>query len=140
MSPVPFAVRGDLPVSLKTAVKNALLSMKDNPQFVAASKRWFLDPNQEKGLPNLDAYYNPLREIAKNVDLAADYHAPSILASAFRVFQEGWAMLPAAVRMVTLNAARAVGLNDRGALQAGLRADLIVVDLDEVGYPHVRAS
>jgi alpha-D-ribose 1-methylphosphonate 5-triphosphate diphosphatase len=46
--------------------------------------------------------------------VAADYHAPSILASAFRVFQEGWATLPAAVRMVTLNAARAVRLNDRG--------------------------
>jgi alpha-D-ribose 1-methylphosphonate 5-triphosphate diphosphatase len=72
--------------------------------------------------------------------IAADYHAPSILASAFRVFQEGWATLPVAVRMVTLNAARAVGLNDRGAIQTGLRADLIVVDLDQAGYPHVRAS
>ncbi|MBV8717608.1 MAG: hypothetical protein JO020_29690 [Chloroflexi bacterium] len=42
--------------------------------------------------------------------------------------------------MVTLTAARAVGLADRGAIQPGLRAGLIVVDLDEAGFPHVRAS
>jgi phosphonate transport system substrate-binding protein len=65
----PFAIRGDLPPSLKTAVKNALLSMKDDPAFVATSKRWFLDPAPERGLSSLDAYYNPLREIAKNLDL-----------------------------------------------------------------------
>ena len=50
-----------------------------------------------------------------------------------------WVSLPAAVRILTLNA-RAVGLTDRGAIQRGLRADLIVVDLDEAGFPHVRAS
>ena len=65
----PFAIRGDLPPSLKTAVKDALLAMKDDPAFVVTSKRWFLDPSKEKGLPSLDAYYNPLREIARTLDL-----------------------------------------------------------------------
>ena len=36
---------------------------------VKRSKRWFLDPHVERGLPTLDAYYNPLREIAKKLDL-----------------------------------------------------------------------
>jgi phosphonate transport system substrate-binding protein len=65
----PFAIRSDLPATLKTAVKEALLSMKDDAQFVATAKRWFLDPHQERGLKSLDAYYNPLREIAKQLNL-----------------------------------------------------------------------
>jgi phosphonate transport system substrate-binding protein len=65
----PLAIRGDLPPSLKSAVKAALLQMKDDAPFVATSKRWFLDPSPERGLPSLDAYYNPLREIAKTLDL-----------------------------------------------------------------------
>jgi alpha-D-ribose 1-methylphosphonate 5-triphosphate diphosphatase len=37
--------------------------------------------------------------------------------------------LPEAVRMVTLNPARATGLDDRGALAPGLRADLVRVHM-----------
>jgi phosphonate transport system substrate-binding protein len=65
----PFAVRGDLPPTLKQAIKEALLAMKDQPDVIARSKRWYLDPSKEKGLPSLDAYYNPLREVAKTLDL-----------------------------------------------------------------------
>jgi hypothetical protein len=43
--------------------------MKDDPAFIATSRRWFLDPSPERGLSSLDAYYNPLREIAKTLDL-----------------------------------------------------------------------
>jgi alpha-D-ribose 1-methylphosphonate 5-triphosphate diphosphatase len=72
--------------------------------------------------------------------ISADYHAPSLLASAFKVFQCGWATLPEAIRMVSLNAARAVGLHDRGAIPPGLRADLALVRLDSAGFPHVEAT
>jgi len=72
--------------------------------------------------------------------ICADYHAPSILAAAFKVFHAGWASLPDAVRMVSLNAARAVRLMDRGAILPGLRADLLVVDVDDGGFPHVTRS
>src|SRR5262249_31931117 len=65
----PLAVRGDLPPSLKQAIKDAVLSMKDDPDAVARTKRWYLDPSREKGLSSLDAYYNPLREVAKALDL-----------------------------------------------------------------------
>lgn len=65
----PFAIRGDLPQTLKDAVRDALLAMKDDPEFIKTSKRWYLDPHAERGLPNLDAYYNPLREIARKLDL-----------------------------------------------------------------------
>jgi hypothetical protein len=43
--------------------------MKDDPAFIATAKRWYLDPSKERGLTSLDAYYNPLREIAKTLDL-----------------------------------------------------------------------
>jgi phosphonate transport system substrate-binding protein len=65
----PFAIRGDLPASLKSAIKDALLSMKDDPEFVKTSKRWYLDPHKERGLTSLDAYYNPLRDVARMLEL-----------------------------------------------------------------------
>lgn len=65
----PFAIRSDMPKSFKDAVRDALLSMKDDAEFVKVSKRWYLDPHKEAKLPSLDAYYNPLRDIAKALDL-----------------------------------------------------------------------
>ena len=72
--------------------------------------------------------------------ICADYHAPSMLAAVFRIVDEGLKDIPSALRMVTLNAAQAVGLADRGAIQAGMRADLILVQLDSLGFPHVEAT
>jgi alpha-D-ribose 1-methylphosphonate 5-triphosphate diphosphatase len=58
---------------------------------------------------------------------SSDYVPASLLQSAFLLRDTvGWA-LPKAVNTVTLNPARAIGLHDRGALEPGLRADLIRV-------------
>ena len=65
----PFAVRSDLPASFKQAVKAALMTIKDNPATVPQLKRWYVDPTQELGLKNLDAFYDPLRDVAKLLDL-----------------------------------------------------------------------
>ena len=69
--------------------------------------------------------------------LCADYHAPSLLCAAFLLVNEGLLDLPHAVRMLTLNAAQAVGFGDRGAIHVGLRADLALVSLDGDALPHV---
>ena len=60
--------------------------------------------------------------------LASDYHYPSPLRAAFRLaelqicaFEEAW-------RMVSRGPARLLGLSDRGDLEPGQRADLIVLD------------
>lgn len=59
--------------------------------------------------------------------LASDYWYPSMLLAIFRLIDEG--MPPQqAWPLVCGNAARAVGLEDRGRLEDGLRADVIVVD------------
>ena len=50
----------------------------------------------------------------------------------------GWA-LPKAVNTITRNPARAIGLNDRGELCPGLRADLIRVRLSG-DMPIVRSA
>ncbi|WP_105383782.1 alpha-D-ribose 1-methylphosphonate 5-triphosphate diphosphatase [Neorhizobium alkalisoli] len=71
--------------------------------------------------------------------LSSDYvplsllHAPFVLADDV----EG-VSLPKALAMVTATPARTVGLNDRGRIEAGLRADLVRVH-HEQGVPVVRA-
>ncbi len=65
----PFAVRTELPDSFKATVKDALLSVKDNPELVAQTKSWYVDPAPELGLEQLDQYYNSLRDIATLLDL-----------------------------------------------------------------------
>jgi alpha-D-ribose 1-methylphosphonate 5-triphosphate diphosphatase len=57
--------------------------------------------------------------------LCTDYHPPSLLAS---VFQETGEPLPERVARVTRAPADVVGLDDRGRIEPGARADLVVVD------------
>jgi len=65
----PFAIRTEMPESFKTAVKELLLDLKDNPGFISEAKYWFVDPHEEYGLETLDQYYNVLRDIARLLDL-----------------------------------------------------------------------
>ncbi len=65
----PFAVRSNLPASFKAALKAALLDVKNQPDLVTKINEWYVDPTQDMGLKNLDAFYNPLRDIAKLLDL-----------------------------------------------------------------------
>lgn len=73
--------------------------------------------------------------------LSSDYvpfslvHAPFVLAA-----DEGGITLPQAIRMVSTTPARAVGLEDRGRIADGLRADLVRVRLrDDKGVPIVKS-
>lgn len=60
--------------------------------------------------------------------LSSDYVPASLLLAAFQLPARVPAIdLPAAIRTVTLNPARATGLDDRGAIAPGLRADLVRV-------------
>ncbi|MNL25969.1 Alpha-D-ribose 1-methylphosphonate 5-triphosphate diphosphatase [compost metagenome] len=58
--------------------------------------------------------------------LSSDYYPASLLQAAFLLAaQDDNCDLAQAVRMVTQAPARAAGLNDRGELAPGLRADLV---------------
>ena len=59
--------------------------------------------------------------------LCSDYHPASLLVAAFRLPEITAMSLPEAIRLVTLNPAQAAGLNDRGEIAVGKRADLVCV-------------
>jgi len=59
--------------------------------------------------------------------LSSDYYPPSLLAAPFFLALRGEMELPEAVRLVSSAPAMAVGLNDRGSLTPGLRADMVRV-------------
>ncbi|MDX5935998.1 alpha-D-ribose 1-methylphosphonate 5-triphosphate diphosphatase [Acidithiobacillus thiooxidans] len=70
--------------------------------------------------------------------LASDYVPHAMLEAAFALTRMGLIKLPEAVQMVSLAPARMLGLEDRGALQIGMRGDLLRVrDFDN--HPLLRA-
>lgn len=70
--------------------------------------------------------------------LASDYLPSSLLAAAFQLAGRGATSLPAAVALVTSGPAEVVGLADRGRIEVGQRADLLLVD-DDGAWPTLRA-
>jgi alpha-D-ribose 1-methylphosphonate 5-triphosphate diphosphatase len=60
--------------------------------------------------------------------LASDYYYPAPLVAAFRLATDGVLPLPQAWRLISTAPARAAGLDDRGLLGEGHRADVILVD------------
>jgi alpha-D-ribose 1-methylphosphonate 5-triphosphate diphosphatase len=75
--------------------------------------------------------------------LSSDYVPGSMLSGAMRLVKDGIMTLPQAIATVTRTPALATGLNDRGALHEGLRADLIQVHMAQLSdgtcHPVVRA-
>jgi len=74
--------------------------------------------------------------------LSSDYVPSSLLGAAMQLVNDGLVTWPQAVAMVSRNPARAARLEDRGALETGLRADLVQVRLctlpDGTRHPVVR--
>jgi alpha-D-ribose 1-methylphosphonate 5-triphosphate diphosphatase len=60
--------------------------------------------------------------------LASDYYYPAQLLAAFRLAADGVLPLPDAWDLISAAPARAAGLEDRGVLAEGQRADIILVD------------
>ena len=72
--------------------------------------------------------------------LAADYH-PSAMLPAVLVLSKTDALgLAGAARLTSLNPARALGLEDRGEIRAGMRADLMIASDAGVGRVHATLS
>ncbi|WP_428483140.1 alpha-D-ribose 1-methylphosphonate 5-triphosphate diphosphatase [Rhodopila sp.] len=60
--------------------------------------------------------------------LTSDYFYPAMLRAAFVLAERGVLDLPRAWALISSNPAAAAGLADRGAIEAGRRGDLVVVD------------
>ncbi|MEJ0070866.1 MAG: alpha-D-ribose 1-methylphosphonate 5-triphosphate diphosphatase [Pseudomonadota bacterium] len=72
--------------------------------------------------------------------LTSDYYYPAQLHAAFALVRTGIVGLGAAWDLISANAAAAVGLDDRGQLVAGRRADLVLVDDRDPALPTVAAT
>lgn len=60
--------------------------------------------------------------------LVSDYHYPCLSAAAWRLVDDGLLDLPRAWAMISSNPAAVMGLHDRGRLDPGCRADLLIVN------------
>lgn len=72
--------------------------------------------------------------------LASDYYYPAPLLAAFRLAADNVAPLEQAWSYVSSRPAKAAGLADRGVLEAGRRADVIVVDAGDERRPKLVAA
>ena len=72
--------------------------------------------------------------------LCSDYYYPALLQAPFILASDSVLGFPEAWRMVSANPARAAGLDDRGEIGTGKRADLLVVRQPERGPVMVSAA
>lgn len=72
--------------------------------------------------------------------LTSDYYYPALLHAAFRLAEDGICPLGHAWRLISAHPARLAGFSDRGAIAAGQRADLILVDDARMSVPRVVAT
>jgi len=85
-------------------------------------------PNVVRGGSHLGwASAAPLAERGLVTVLASDYHWPALPAAPFRLAARGAMGLAAAWALVSSNAADALGLTDRGRIEAGMRGDLVLM-------------
>ena len=72
--------------------------------------------------------------------LAADYHPSAMLPAVLVLGKTDPNGLPGAAKLTSLNPARALGLEDRGEIRVGLRADLLIASDTGVGRVHATLS
>lgn len=110
----------EFPISLEAA----LCAKKNNMDVVVGA------PNVVQGKSscgNVSAL-KLIKEKAADI-ICSDYHLPSMLSAAIKLYQEGILSLSEAVNMITLNPAKAAGLKERGAILPGKTADIVVFKL-----------
>ncbi|MGB0684314.1 MAG: alpha-D-ribose 1-methylphosphonate 5-triphosphate diphosphatase [Magnetovibrionaceae bacterium] len=72
--------------------------------------------------------------------LTSDYFYPALNQAPFRLARELGMSLGDTWAMVSSNPARAAGLNDRGRIEEGCRADLTILDISDPSLPRVVAT
>jgi alpha-D-ribose 1-methylphosphonate 5-triphosphate diphosphatase len=72
--------------------------------------------------------------------LVSDYYYPALLGAPFRLARDGVCDVIDAWQLVSANPAAAAGLDDRGTLRPGARADVVLVDDRLPGAPRVAAT
>lgn len=96
-------------------------------------------PNAMRG-GSLSGNLNAAEAVADGLvdTLASDYHPASMLHAAYALHRNGTLPLNKAINLVSANPAHGVGLTDRGRIEVGKRADMVI--LDDSGLPRVHAT
>jgi alpha-D-ribose 1-methylphosphonate 5-triphosphate diphosphatase len=126
---VPVASHDDDTVEKVEQMQALGANISEFPVTLAAARE-----AKSRGMLNAMGAPNALRGDL----LAADYHPSAMLPAVLVLGRTDPDGLPGATRLTTANPARALGLEDRGTIAEGLRADLIVAD--DAGVGHVRMT
>ncbi len=146
---LPFGSHDDPDPETRKSYNNVGARIAEFPLTVAAA-----ETARELGNPIMMGAPNALRgkSASSNVSareligmglcdaLVSDYYYPSLLHAPFALVRDGVTDLATAWGHVSSGPAAALGLADRGRLQAGLRGDVLVVKQDAEGRPHVVAT
>lgn len=71
--------------------------------------------------------------------LATDYHPAALIQCVFKLARDGVLPLHESIKLAAQNPAAAAELHDRGRIEVGLKADLVLVE-EAVDHPRVRAT
>jgi len=121
----------DFPVNLETAVS----AHEAGDHVVLGAPNVLRGVSHDKRVTAREAVAGGFCDV-----LTSDYFYPALPQAPFALTREGLAELGAAWRLVSENPARAVGLDDRGSIAPGKRADLVLIDAAHPGLPLVRAT
>jgi alpha-D-ribose 1-methylphosphonate 5-triphosphate diphosphatase len=113
------AAISEFPVDITTARK----ARDEGLHVVVGAPNVILGGSHSGNLSALEA----IREGCADI-LCSDYYPAALLHAAFKLEAEGLLSLPEAVRMLTLNPARALGIDgDYGSVEAGKKADILLI-------------
>ena len=110
----------EFPVNLEAA----LAACRNNLHVCLGAPNALRGNSQSKNLSAREAVTKGLCDV-----LCSDYAPMTLLHAAFKLADEGLLRLHEAIRLVTINPAKAIGIDhDTGSLQEGKAADFIIVD------------
>jgi alpha-D-ribose 1-methylphosphonate 5-triphosphate diphosphatase len=120
----------EFPVTKEAAQSARDLGMK----IVMGAPNAYRGESTSNNLSAMDAIHDGLVDI-----LATDYYPSAILHTAFKLAREGVMPLESSIKLASTNAADAMGMEDRGRIAVGCRADLVLVHENGL-YPRARGT
>lgn len=106
----------------------------NNMHVIMGAPNAYRGKSTSNNLSAMDAIQQGLVDI-----LATDYFPASMIHTAFKLTREGYMPLHESIKLVSTNAADIMGLHDRGRIEIGRRADLVLVHENEQ-FPRVRGT